>query len=104
MAWARRCDLGCEAWPDLHLYTRCLICGNDTIRQSDLEPLDEAEARAILLHLQFEIYYERRCRRLGIPVDGDLPDELGDLVGSDVVPRSGRVQELSVPEAEGRHP
>jgi hypothetical protein len=74
MAWGRRCDIGCESWPDEVLYKTCPECGQPTERFSNLRPLDSDEALSILLHKQFETYYERRCARLGIPADGPLPD------------------------------
>jgi hypothetical protein len=76
MAWGRRCDAGCETWPDEAIYVRCPVCGEETERWSNLEPLDADEARTILLYAQFEIYYARRCERLGIPADGPLPHDL----------------------------
>lgn len=71
----RRCELGCYTWPDKQLYARCAICGEPTERYSNLDPVDEEEAKSILLHLEFEKYYEKRCRERKIPVDGPLQDD-----------------------------
>lgn len=75
--WGRRCDLGCESWPDEMLYLKCPICGEETTRFSNLRPLPEDEAKSILLHKQFETYYERYCTIAGQSVDGPL-QELSD--------------------------
>lgn len=69
----RRCDMGCETWPDKTLYTKCPKCGEKTTRYRDVYPLPEDEAKAILLDEQFKLYYEKRCAKLGIPADGPLP-------------------------------
>lgn len=69
MAWGRRCASGCESWPDKLIYQKCPICGGAATRWSNLDPISEDEAARIM----FELYYERRCERLGIPVDGPLP-------------------------------
>lgn len=74
MAWGRRCEIGCESWPDEAIYDPCPTCGQKTTRYRNLTPLPADEARSILLHEQFERYYERRCHRLGIPVEGPLPE------------------------------
>lgn len=61
MAWGRRCDLGCETWPDQELYRKCPVCGEKTDRFSNAgsDLLDEAEALVKLLYSQFEEYYRR---------------------------------------------
>lgn len=74
MAWGRRCDLGCESWPDDVLYKRCPECGEPTTRYSNLRPMPRDEARSILLHKEFDKFYEKRCAKLGIAADGPLPD------------------------------
>lgn len=74
MALGRRCSIGCETWPDDVLYARCPTCGEDTTRYKNVSPLDPDEARSLLLHAEFERYYEKRCTRRGIPVEGPLPD------------------------------
>ena len=84
MALGRRCDLGCESWPDEALYTRCPRCGNPTERFTNLSPLDSDEAASILSHIEFDRYYERRCARLGIPVNGPLPEALTEPVSEAV--------------------
>lgn len=86
MAWARRCDLGCETWPDEPVYKKCAVCGESTKRFSNAresEILTASEAA----RLMFEDYYERRGQR-EVLSDDDLAryDELepvreGSLVG-----------------------
>jgi hypothetical protein len=70
----RRCDMGCETWPDLAIYSKCPKCGEKTTRYKDVYPLSHGEAEAILLEEQFKVYYEKRCAKLGIPADGPLPE------------------------------
>lgn len=79
MAWGRRCELGCESWPDEALYAQCPECGEPTKRFRNLDPIAPDEAQSRLLHIQFEKFYERRCKLLGIPVDGPLPERHGSL-------------------------
>lgn len=73
MAIGRRCDLGCETWPDEPLYAKCLECGEPTTRYRNVHPIDHEEAQSRLLHQQFEMYYERYCAQRGVPADGPLP-------------------------------
>jgi len=73
MAVGRRCDVGCESWPDEAIYSTCPICGEPTTRYSNLQILPADEAESILLHQQFQRYYERHCAAAGVPVDGPLP-------------------------------
>ena len=75
MALGRRCSIGCETWPDEAVYARCPVCGEETTRYKRVTPLDADEARSILLHAEFEKYYEKRCKSLGIPVEGPLPEK-----------------------------
>lgn len=72
----RRCTLGCETWPDALLFRKCYVCGEDTrrVRGETVEPLSDEEAMKIVLYHEFEKFYERRCRRLGVPVEGPLED------------------------------
>lgn len=72
MAFGRRCDLGCESWPDSDEYDYCAHCGEPTTRYRGLYPLDEDEARSEVAHAKFEAYYEKHCERKGISVDGPL--------------------------------
>lgn len=72
MAWGRRCDIGCESWPDDTAYKECPICGMETTRFSNLIPLDEAEAKAAKARVEFEAYYEKHCEDLGQEVEGPL--------------------------------
>jgi transposase InsO family protein len=69
MALGRRCDNGCESWPDDERYERCPICRSKTTRYNNLRPLpqDEADAR------EFEAFYERYCEKKEQPVNGGLP-------------------------------
>lgn len=77
MAWARRCALGCETWPDELLYKKCPVCGEETGRFSNAdgyEIVDEETALSLKAHAEFEEFYERRCRDRGVPTDGPLPE------------------------------
>ena len=58
MAFGRRCDPGCESWPDDEDYKRCPKCGLKTTRFSNLTPLDEDEAAELASKLRFEHFYE----------------------------------------------
>lgn len=69
MAIGRRCALGCESWPDQALYSTCPLCGEKTRRSHGLKPLSVDDANSILLHIQFERYYERRCRERQDPLE-----------------------------------
>lgn len=72
MAVGRRCDIGCESWPNQELYARCPICGEATKVYTNLRPLSEKEAASILSHKEFEVYYERYCALKGQSVEGPL--------------------------------
>ena len=80
MAWGRRCELGCESWPDESDFDFCPSCGEPTVRYSNLTPLDADEAHSLRRHAAFERYYEGYCNRRGITVDGPLPDDADTLV------------------------
>lgn len=70
MAVGRRCEYGCESWPDSEQYAKCPLCGEPTTRYSNLSPVSDVEAR----ELAFEAYYEAYCAERGQPVDGPLPE------------------------------
>lgn len=53
----RRCDIGCESWPDDDAYDLCPRCGGPTTRYTNLYPMDVFEAHSIAAHLDFEDYY-----------------------------------------------
>lgn len=72
MAWARRCPMGCESWPDKALYQKCPICGEATKRSRNGQPLSDEEAEMKLSYMEFEKHYERYCALRGQPVDGPL--------------------------------
>lgn len=72
MAWGRRCDLGCESWPDDDIFDTCPVCGEETERFSNLRPLSEEEATSLRLHLSFEDFYETWCNDVGQPADDAL--------------------------------
>lgn len=74
MAWGRRCDLGCESWPDEVRYKHCIECGEPTTRFSNLNPIDPEEAKSRFRHSEFEKFYARRCARRGVAADGPLPE------------------------------
>lgn len=65
----RRCDMGCETWPDDDDYARCPQCGEPTTRYRDVHPLDADDARSKRLHIEFERFYAERCERRGVPVE-----------------------------------
>lgn len=50
----RRCEIGCETWPDTDKYKRCPECGEPTKRYRGVEPLSEEEAAP----LAFEAFYK----------------------------------------------
>ena len=73
---ARRCDIGCESWPDDPIFTTCTYCGEQTRRVRNATPTVEfEEARSIKLHELFDLFYERRCEAKGIPSEGPMPAE-----------------------------
>lgn len=73
LRWGRRCDLGCESWPDELIYQKCPTCGEPTTRYSNLDPVSDEEGRAAIRVAAFERFYEAHCQERGIPVEGDLP-------------------------------
>lgn len=75
MAVGRRCGMGCtgsESWPDNQLYKNCPTCGEPTTRYRGVKLMDPDEARSLLLHSEFEAFYEQDSAKRGIPVDGPL--------------------------------
>lgn len=75
----RRCEIGCETWPDSDEFKTCPKCGEPAKRYSGMTPLTLEEARSIKAHIDFDAYYERHCARLGIPASGPLEGEAGPL-------------------------
>lgn len=74
----RRCEMGCETWPDKALYAHCLRCGEPTRRvRGRVTPLSDEEAESILKAVAFERYYERWCAARRQPVEGPLSDLSG---------------------------
>lgn len=63
----RRCDMGCETWPDEAEYARCPVCEEPTSRYRDVHPLSPEDAQSKVNHIKFERYYEDRCARRGVP-------------------------------------
>lgn len=77
----RRCDMGCETWPDEDDYKECPQCGEQTRRCRGVRPLSSEEAQSRKAHLDFEALYEvhaaevgelspltqEECERLGLP-------------------------------------
>lgn len=80
MAYGRRCDLGCETWPDDDTYERCAVCGQLTERASGLRPLSDDDAAELKRGLDFEAFYEAWCIERGQTVDGPIVDDLERLV------------------------
>lgn len=76
MAYGRRCDLGCESWPDDDSYESCPVCGQPTERASGLKPLPADDARDLKRTLDFEAFYEAWCLERGQTVDGPIVDDL----------------------------
>ena len=72
-ALARRCELGCESWPNLSAFETCPACGEATTLYREMEPLGIIEAQRLKNDLEFETYYSDRCDKRGIPTDGPLP-------------------------------
>jgi hypothetical protein len=74
MALGRRCDSGCESWPDTEKYAKCPVCGEKTKRFSNLEPLTQKEANA----REFELFYERwDAEHDPSRLEADAPDARG---------------------------
>lgn len=70
---ARRCDIGCQSWPDEPIFTHCVHCGELTTRVRNIEPdIDRDEARSLKLHELFDKFYALVCAQRGIPADGPL--------------------------------
>jgi len=57
MALGRRCDNGCETWPDDQRYKRCPACGQHTTlyKGDNVDPLSESEANLA----EFQHFYRR---------------------------------------------
>lgn len=53
MALGRRCDLGCETWPDDDMFDVCPECGQKTTRYKKVSPIDMEDAVPML----FEAFY-----------------------------------------------
>jgi hypothetical protein len=70
--FGRRCTYGCETWPDELVYNKCPVCGEDTVRYSNVHPLDADEAA----RAAFEAFYERR----GFKDDGEVPEHVQELL------------------------
>lgn len=78
---SRRCEMGCESWPDSDLYNFCLSCGEATTRIKQSPTLTDEEARSRTLHALFEEHYAWRCAQIGVEPDGPIPpaDEVHQL-------------------------
>lgn len=72
MARGRRCDLGCESWPDERQYERCPACGEKTTVFTNLTVLSKEAAQSFVNNAAFEAFYEARCIERGIATDGPL--------------------------------
>ena len=80
MAWGRRCDLGCESWPDDKEYDPCPVCGQEAKRFSNLRPLEDDEARKQKARIDFEAYYEKYCEERNQGVEGPLSPEVEEAL------------------------
>lgn len=79
MAWGRRCDLGCESWPDDDKYKKCPVCGDKTTRYTNLDPISEEDAA----HVLFEHFYEKwDAEHDAARLEGDAPDARGKYASS----------------------
>lgn len=72
----RRCDLGCESWPDELIYQKCPTCGEPTTRYTNLYPVSDEEGRSAIRRAAFERFYEEHCRTRGVSVDGPLEETI----------------------------
>lgn len=61
-AAGRRCDMGCESYPDHSDFSKCLVCGEPTRRLNNAWPMPEDEARSKLSHAKFEAWLEKHGR------------------------------------------
>jgi len=66
----RRCNVGCETWPDDDKYEYCPVCREPTKRFSNMTPLDESEARAAA----FEAFYAEWDKRPAVRLK-ETPEE-----------------------------
>lgn len=74
MAWGRRCEMGCETWPDDKRYKKCPLCGEDAERYSNLKPLSKLEA----LKAEFEAFYTNwEANHDASRLAADAPDARG---------------------------
>lgn len=77
---ARRCAIGCESWPVNDIFITCSYCGERTRLVGNIDPtISFDEAKSIKLHELFDLYYEKRCLKKGIPSDGPLADDPMDV-------------------------
>lgn len=84
MAWGRRCDLGCESWPDDDKYAKCPVCGEEATRYSNLKPLDEQEAASAA----FDLFYARWDEsHAASRLEGDAPDARGSYAPVEDAPK-----------------
>lgn len=62
-AAGRRCDLGCESYPDDVAYKTCLVCGEPTRRLNNAWPMPADEAHTKLMRAKFEQWLDDHNRR-----------------------------------------
>lgn len=70
--WGRRCDIGCESWPDSDDYNVCPVCGEETTRYGNVVPLSEQDARELRSAMLFKEFYAKYCDRKSQAEEGDL--------------------------------
>jgi hypothetical protein len=76
----RRCSVCGENWPDEALYGRCPECREPTSRFGNTDSMSSEEGASRIAHIEFEKHYERHCAQRGVPVEGDLPIDLAELL------------------------
>jgi hypothetical protein len=62
-------------------FSKCLRCGGETTRYSNLQPLSLEEATLLLRQAQFNAYYAKWCSERKIPPAGPLPPWYEESLG-----------------------
>ena len=72
---ARRCSRCSTNWPDGDEYKECPACEITTWLSRSSVPLDDAKARSLRLHHEFERYYEAREREQAAALERLVADD-----------------------------